>query len=190
MNQDYSNWVWLNEPKHHWENGNLLITTNSETGFWQGTHTGFRRDNGHCLLTEIDKDFSLKTKCKIDKLENYNQAGLIIRINNENWITTALVGVDKNESEIWSVVTNYGYSDLSKTAVEFNECHFRVQGKGLDFICEYSKDGKNWSNARIAHLHYYPGRLMVGLYASSPTQGAETDIIYEGLVLEQRKWDD
>ncbi len=39
---------WLNEPEeYHFDRG-LILKTEPNTDFWQRTHYGFERDNGHC----------------------------------------------------------------------------------------------------------------------------------------------
>ena len=51
---------WFNEPFSYQSGAGLTITTRSQTDFWQRTHYGFRRDDGHCLLTDVAGDFSLE----------------------------------------------------------------------------------------------------------------------------------
>ena len=52
---------WFNEPaRYHIGNG-LEIFTDAKTDFWQRTHYGFQRDDGHCLLIQQIGDFSLMT---------------------------------------------------------------------------------------------------------------------------------
>ena len=53
---------WLNEPKKYFFEQGLNLITKEKTDFWQTTHYGFKRDNGHCLLTKVRGDFTLKTQ--------------------------------------------------------------------------------------------------------------------------------
>ena len=50
------------------------------TDFWQGTHYGFRVDNGHALLAEIGGDFALETRVRTQPVHQYDQAGLMVRL--------------------------------------------------------------------------------------------------------------
>ena len=45
------NFYWLNEPARYTCGQGLEMWTKAETDFWQRSHYGFRRDDGHCLLT-------------------------------------------------------------------------------------------------------------------------------------------
>ena len=77
---------WLNEPKKYFFEQGLNLVTKEKTDFWQTTHCGFKRDNGHCLLTKARGDFSIKTQTEFNPESRYDQCGLIARIDSENWI--------------------------------------------------------------------------------------------------------
>ncbi|KXS89016.1 hypothetical protein OA58_23965 [Microcystis aeruginosa NIES-88] len=59
MSDDF---YWLNEPTHYRLGNGLEISTDEKTDFWQNTHYGFQRDDGHCLLMRQVGDFSLMTQ--------------------------------------------------------------------------------------------------------------------------------
>jgi hypothetical protein len=52
---------WFNEPRLFRLGNGLEIFTDEKTDFWQRTHYGFQRDDGHCLLIRQTDDFSLMT---------------------------------------------------------------------------------------------------------------------------------
>jgi len=71
----------------------------------------YRRDNGHCLFTKIENDFSITVRTEFYPQKQYDQCGLIIYFNSENRIKTAIKYETENHSSLGSVVTNFGFSD-------------------------------------------------------------------------------
>lgn len=167
---------WFNEPEAVAFERGLVMTTRAKTDFWQRTHYGFRRDDGHCLLAARAGDFSLETRVEFSPRTRYDQCGLMVRIDAENWIKASVEYEDGEISRLGSVVTNLGYSDwatqdISSTVTSL--CH-RIGRTGGDFLIEWSSDGAHWHQARIAHLH----ALGAG---SEPPQGAATADLHIGI---------
>ena len=106
-----NNYFWFNEPTFEVSNNRLFIITSPNTDFWQKTHYNFQRDNGHCLLTKIRNNFSITVKTEFYPQKQYDQCGLIIRINSENWVKASIEYETENHSRLGSVVTNFGFSD-------------------------------------------------------------------------------
>ena len=98
---------WFNEPQSFTlsEHG-LALRTKAETDFWQGTHYGFRRDDGHCLLTSVSGDFALTTQVSFVPEAQYDQCGLFVRMDTENWIKASTEYESPELSRLGSVVTN------------------------------------------------------------------------------------
>ncbi len=162
---------WFNEPASTTfdENG-LALRTKPETDFWQGTHYGFRRDDGHCLLTPVRGDFSLCTEVSFVPEAQYDQCGLFVRMDDQNWIKVSTEYENPEMSRLGSVVTNLGYSDWATQDVPASclHIHYRIQRTGQDFFIEQSSDGKNWIQMRVTRLHEAPETLDIGIYACSP----------------------
>ena len=78
---------WLNEPPH-WrsEDDALVVTTGDKTDFWRETHYGFIRDDGHLRYTKQPGDFTAEVTVSGQYREIYDQAGLMIRLDPNNWI--------------------------------------------------------------------------------------------------------
>lgn len=161
---------WFNEPEYSIDGDRLKIRTSPDTDFWQSTHYGFKRDNGHCLLTKVQKDFSMTVRTVFKPEKQYDQCGLIVRLDSENWIKMSTEFEDGNHSRLGSVVTNLGYSDWATIDVHtsINEMWYRIQNKGNDFLLEFSRNGSKWQQLRIAHMHEIFRRVSVGVYACSP----------------------
>ena len=185
-------WVWYHEPYHEWNNDVLTVTTQGETDFWQGTHYGFRRDNGQCLLTHVDYDFSLVARVTTHATAKYDQGGIIVRLDAENWIKVAVEMESRNISKLGSVVTNLGYSDWASVDVDpdIETMWYRMQSKGSDVLIEYSDTGKRWQQMRIAHIHQYQGNLAIGIFACSPTVGDGCNVQFDHVQVGLSQWSD
>jgi regulation of enolase protein 1 (concanavalin A-like superfamily) len=180
---------WFNEPaKYHLGSG-LEIYTDKETDFWQRTHYGFQRDDGHCLLTRQSGDFCLMTHVEFRPREQYDQCGLIVRIDRENWIKVSTEYESEECSRLGSVVTNLGYSDWATQDISSNysEMWYRISKNGADFLLENSFDGQTWLQLRITHLHKLSNPLEVGVYACSPI-GKDFWCRFDLLEISKNEW--
>jgi hypothetical protein len=185
-------WIWYHEPKHQWHGTELHVATQGETDFWQGTHYGFRRDNGHCLLTNVEQDFLLSARVTTHAHKKYDQGGVLVRLDAENWLKAAVEAESKSVSKLGSVVTNSGYSDWASVDIdaEVNVMWYRVQSKGADVLLECSENGKEWHQMRIAHLHLFHGSLAVGIFACSPAEGNGCTVVFDNVFLGPSQWID
>jgi regulation of enolase protein 1 (concanavalin A-like superfamily) len=160
---------WLNEPTYRLAQG-LMITTKPETDFWQRTHYGFQRDDGHCLLTHIDGDFTIETHTQFNPVSQYDQCGLMIRLDRENWIKCSVEYEDAMHSRLGSVVTNEGFSDWATQDMPSSTkaMHYLIERKGNDFLIRYALNHHEWHQMRIAHLRRCQKTLKIGIYACCP----------------------
>ena len=161
---------WLNPPLRHRQGNGLELVTDKATDFWKRTHYGFRRDNGHALLTLLSGNFHITTRVEFQPQAQYDQCGLMARLDAENWIKFSTEFEDAQHSRLGSVVTNLGYSDWATQDVSSaqRERWYRVTRDGGDFLLEHSDDGRGWHQQRIAHLHRATNSLEAGVYACSP----------------------
>ncbi|AWB46355.1 DUF1349 domain-containing protein [Paenibacillus sp. CAA11] len=161
---------WLHEPASCKAGEHLLIRTLPDTDLWQRTHYGFKRDNGHCLLTSIQGDFAMEADLEYEPNQLYDQCGIIIRVNEENWIKASVEYENEDYSRLGSVVTNLGYSDWATTDISSasRKMSYRISRRGHDFLIEQSYEGTVWHQMRIAHLHHAQDSLLAGIYAASP----------------------
>jgi regulation of enolase protein 1 (concanavalin A-like superfamily) len=161
---------WFNEPPDYRLGNGLELYTSARTDFWQNTHYGFQRDDGHCLFARQSGDFSLLTHAEFQPRERYDQCGLMVRVDDQNWIKVSTEYEDESTSRLGSVVTNLGYSDWATQDIpsSHREMWYRMSKRKHDFLIESSFDGQDWLQMRIAHLHVLKEELKVGLYACSP----------------------
>lgn len=101
----HDDWKWLNPPTRWAPYDDALdVTTDPDTDFWVTTHYGFVRDTGHALLRPVPAAFRLRATFSGDYHEQYDQAGLLLRIDEKNWIKTGIEYVDGRQ-QLSAVVT-------------------------------------------------------------------------------------
>lgn len=100
-----TDWQWLNPPRR-WtpSEDRVEVTTDADTDFWVTTHYGFVRDTGHALLHPVPSTFVLRATFDGDYRERYDQAGLLLRLDHENWIRAGIEYVDGRQ-QLSAVVT-------------------------------------------------------------------------------------
>lgn len=149
----------------------LRIEPEAGTDFWQRTHYGFEADNGHFLYTAVAGDFVLATHVRFRPVHQYDQAGLMVRLSPACWLKTSVEYEPDGPGRLGVVVTNHGYSDWSTQAFPAaHEVRLRVRREAQDYIVDASRDGRDWEQIRMAHLHEDREGAAVdaGLYACSP----------------------
>jgi regulation of enolase protein 1 (concanavalin A-like superfamily) len=183
------NFFWFNQPHtFHMKNG-LTVLTDLKTDFWQRTHYGFRPDNGHALLTSLDSDFSLKTRTEFTPKTLYDQCGLYVRIDSQNWIKCSIELEKDGISRLGSVVTNLGYSDWATQDIssDIRAISYRLSRRAKDFLIEFSYNEKQWSQMRVTHLHELEKTIDAGIYACSPL-GEKFEARFNYLQIDKNRW--
>ncbi len=163
--------TWYNEP-NRWEvnDEKLSIFPLAETDFWQKTHYGFSPDNGHFLNIKIEGDFICETQVDCKFKNQYDQAGLMVRVSEESWMKTSIEFEQNEPNNLGAVVTSRGYSDWSTQPVSDELINFglRITRTGSDYKVECKEnDAGNWFQLRLFHLEDKP-IVDVGVYACSP----------------------
>ena len=181
---------WFNEPKRYQLGNGLEIFTDEKTDFWQRTHYGFQRDDGHCLFVQQTGDFSLTTQVEFDPHERYDQCGLMVRMDSQNWIKVSTEYESEKISRLGSVVTNWGYSDWATQDVPSNRhtVWYRISKRGNDFLLENSYDGQAWIQMRITHLHQEAEHYEIGVYACSPI-GKDFRCCFKAFQISENLWE-
>jgi len=202
---NFKNAEWINEPQKSFiTESEVRITTDSGTDFWQRSYYGFRNDNAPALLLETMDNFTLTARVEFQYKSRFDQAGLIIYQNSENWFKASMEYEDSSFSRLGSVVTNKGYSDWATSDVDtVNEITYRLSRRGPDFLIEQSFDGKDFRQMRVFHMHVLGetteemGKLnppapaekpmRFGLYACSPLE-TSFEAVFDNIVIEESLW--
>ncbi len=155
-------------PEWEWANGALALTTAEKSDFWQDTFYGFRRDDGHFLGVDVGGDFTASVTFDAAYEVLYDQAGMMMRSDAENWLKTGIEYSD-DVTNFSVVVTREGRSDWSVIAVPkvSGPQTVRLTRKGGAVIVHYHGADDRWHLMRLAN---FPGTapVRIGPMACSP----------------------
>lgn len=166
------NFEWYNEPDNAvFCDNDLRVTAQPQTDFWQSKHHHFSRDNGHFFFCRKKDDFNFSAKWKFADNQPCCQCGIMVRIDENNWIKAALVYDNPERPMIGSAVTQNGYSDWApqETSKGINQIWFKVRRFQGDYIFSYSLDGEKYIQIRMAHLLNDMPEVKVGAYVCAPS---------------------
>ena len=78
---------WFNEPEQWSISGNRLsMTVTPKSDYWRISHYGFTVDDAPFYYSEYGREFEAKVKISGDYKVRFDQAGMMIRIDHENYI--------------------------------------------------------------------------------------------------------
>jgi regulation of enolase protein 1 (concanavalin A-like superfamily) len=159
---------WYNEPER-WQikDGSLIMQVTPKTDYWRISHYGFTVDDAPFYYSTYGGEFETKVKLTGDYKARFDQMGLMIRIDQKNYIKTGVEFVD-GKFNISTVVT-HEKSDWSVTTLNKMPPFIWIKAlRRLDAIeIYYSFDDKNYIMTRNAPLQDNTP-VMVGLMAASP----------------------
>lgn len=165
---------WFNEPAQ-WEikNDALIMEVTPKTDYWRISHYGFTVDDAPFLYVLRGGEFEVKVKVSGEYSARFDQAGLMLRIDHENYIKTGIEFVD-GKYNLSTVVTHHT-SDWSIIPLDEPVPFVWIKAvRRLDAVeIFYSLDDKEYTLMRNAWLQdNHP--VMVGVMAASPDgQGFE-----------------
>jgi len=164
--------VWTRAPKEYTVSEDKVeIITEPHTDLWQRTYYHFRNDNAPVLQMETyEKYFSFSVKTDFDSKVRFDQGGIVLYLDSENWLKASVEYENEKIQRLGSVVTNNGYSDWATVDIDASvkSIWFRLSRRDDDFCIENSTDGKNFKQMRICHLFNAKDRIQFGIYACSP----------------------
>lgn len=181
----------------------LTITPPAKKDYWRKTYYEpiLVKDDGPFLYSVLpsNQHYTIETAFDLTAVQQFDQAGIMIRLGPEHWLKTGIEVVDQ-QPRLSCVVTN-GYSDWSTQSwsnytIENNSgddgirvhvnCQIRVHCRGDSFVVEASlpdssKSGEpRWQFIRIAHLDTVAEKddLMVGVFAASPEDQQGGQVVF------------
>jgi regulation of enolase protein 1 (concanavalin A-like superfamily) len=171
---------WLNEPPYwRMEGGALHVTTGDKKDFWRETHYGFIRDDGHFSFERARADFTAEVTVTGAYQALYDQAGLMLRTDERNWIKAGVefVGgkrllscVVTREASDWSIVSGFDAPERLIIRLTRQRTAIRVEWA--------SPDSGTFETFRLA---YFPlsDQVLIGPMCCSP-QRAGFEARFEG----------
>jgi uncharacterized protein len=158
----------MNEPASYKIRGETMVVhTRSKTDFWRRTFYGYITDNGHFFYLEATGDFTFQARVNGQYSALYDQAGLMVRLDAENWMKCGTEFFDGRRHA--SVVFTRDFSDwstmpeLSDTA----EIWWRAVRKKDSIETPGSLDGRKFTSVRQGY--FVPGvKVHVGIMCAAP----------------------
>ena len=104
MDFDINKLKWTRDPKEYTaDKDKIEVITSPKTDLWQRTYYHFRNDNAPVLQMETDeKYFSFVVKTEFDTKVRYDQSGIVMYLDSENWLKAAM---EKFAQKIGATVT-------------------------------------------------------------------------------------
>lgn len=171
MKIDARTMKWTRKPKECTVTADTVeIITEPFTDLWQRTYYHFRNDNAPLLQLSTDEQFfSFTVKTDFDTRVRYDQSGIIMYINSENWLKASVEYENNRVQRLGSVVTNNGYSDWASVDIDasLKSMWFRFSRREDDFCIENSPDGEKFEQMRICHMFNAGKEIRFGVYACS-----------------------
>lgn len=164
----------------------ITLQTDAHTDLWQRTYYGFQNDNAPMFQIKTDERyFSFVTKVDFNSTHRFDQAGVVLYQNSDNWIKASIEYENNELQRLGAVVTNHGYSDWSTqdTDASIKSIWYRLSRRESDYLVEYSLDGDTFSQMRISHLYEGEGEISFGVYACSPENSSFTATFSEMEIL-------
>lgn len=172
---DLTQFDWMNRPAEAaFADGVLEFATSPGTDFWQGTCTGASDMNGHAFLTRLWDDFSFSVQAEFFYEMLYDQCGLFLFLDGNNWAKCGVEFIDESYSRLGSVVTHDGFSDWACTpfTTDITRMYYRLSRHRRDFRFECSQDGDQYTVMRIFPMRADLSVAKAGIYGCSPSDSS------------------
>ncbi|MCC9066419.1 DUF1349 domain-containing protein [Flavobacterium piscisymbiosum] len=159
---------WFNEPeKWQIKDNSLIMQVTPKSDYWRISHYGFTVDDGPFYYSIYGGEFETKVKLTGNYKTRFDQMGLMIRVDEKNYIKTGVEFVD-GKFNISTVVT-HEKSDWSVNVLDKVPPFVWIKAvRRLDAVeIYYSLDDKNYILTRNAPLQDNTP-VMVGLMAACP----------------------
>lgn len=193
---DTSRMIWKNKPTNYVVGRNRVIfETTPYTDLWSKTYYGYTHNNAHSLIFKIEQNFTFSCKVRYKYKEAYDQAGIVIYANDENWFKICVEYIDEQSSLLSTVVTYHGFSDFSSYSIgsAVEQMWYRVSHFNENILVENSFDGIHYKQMRMFHMKFRGDKFEVGLFAASPNDSSFdvefTEMIVEDCILKEYKGD-
>lgn len=191
MKFDVSKLSWTRMPADFSvSEGRIEITTSPRTDLWQRTYYHFVNDNAPVLQMQTDeKFFSFTVKTEFDSKRRFDQCGIVMYLDSENWLKASIEYENERFQHLGSVVTNGGFSDWATAEIDASvkSMWYRFSRRENDYCVECSDDGVVFRQMRICHIHKGGGRISFGIYACSPSDSS-FKAVFTNMELTDCKW--
>ena len=178
---------WLNEPEE-WSQHRTTVQMRTPPGtdFWRKTGTGTIIDNAPFYCLEVEGDFEVRVKVRANYENPDDQAGIMVREDEENWVKLGIQMVG-DVPHMCTTIT-HDSSDWSMHPLphlpEFMWVHAKKIGDGLEVYI--SEDSFDWMQIRQGDI-VDGSILQVGLYCASPNSEDGFDVTFEDFMIKDEE---
>jgi uncharacterized protein len=178
-----SRMTWMNPPaSESYSSGTLNVRSKGKTDFWRKTFYGYITDNGHFYNMPVSGDFTLQGRIDGNYSALYDQAGLMVRLDEKRWMKC---GSEFFDGKRWaSAVFTHDFSDWSTMddVSQIGPVWWRVARKKDSIEASCSKDGDKFLTVRQGY--FPPGvQVLAGVMCAAP-EGQGFDCSFDQLTLE------
>ncbi|MFD1938126.1 DUF1349 domain-containing protein [Nonomuraea mangrovi] len=163
-----SDWQWINPPREWTADDGLSLVCDPGTDLWRKTHYGYTYDTAHLFGRIVSGDFALTVTFTGDYAEQYDQAGAVLRIDEENWVKAGVEYVDGAfhlSTVVTREVSDWSVLPLPQTS---GSVTFALERKGDAVTVRYGLDGA--APESMLRLAYFPAAVptLAGAMAAAP----------------------
>ena len=165
------NFQWLNDPENVIFNAlGLRVVSKKGTDFWQNDDANMHKDNGHFFYLPQAGDFTLNLCWDCQSEGFFEQCGIMLRIDDRNWLKASIMFDNKDNPALASCVTADGFSDWATHKLNNlpEKIYYRLKRNKNDYIISYSLDGEKFEQMRMVHLKSNMPLVLAGAYICSP----------------------
>lgn len=132
--------------------GDFLVAAEKGSDAWRETAYGFVNDSAHALLAPMPDGTAVEVSLLADFTEQFDQAGIMLRASETEWIKTGLEYAD-GALQVGAVVT-HTKSDWSTAPVDWagRLVTIRASRSGDAVIIRARAEGEPWRLVRVAHI--------------------------------------
>ena len=164
----------------------VMLRVPPGTDFWRKTLTNKIIDNAPFYYLEVEGDFEVRVKVKANYDNPDDQAGIMVREDEENWVKLGIQMVD-GVPHMCATIT-HDSSDWSMHPLphlpEFMWVHAKKIGDGLEVYI--SEDSFDWMQIRQGDINT-DCILQVGLYAASPNSDDGFEVTFEDFMIKDEE---
>ncbi len=167
--------AWTHEPAGvDPEGGGLRVTAVEGSDAWRTTSYGFVHDSEHALVRPTDGPFSVEVSFVLDFTEQFDQAGVFLRVDDGHWMKAGVEFAD-GQPQVGAVVTRE-VSDWSVAPVPSwagRTVTVRASRDGDAVTVRAWAEGEEPRLVRVAPLDP-DAAVSAGLFCAAPTRSGLT----------------
>jgi uncharacterized protein len=176
---------WTHPPASVLEEGDdLVVTAVAGSDAWRVTSYGFVHDDEHALLTPFPTEGTLEVTFTADLAQQFDQAGLFLRISDEHWIKAGVEFAD-GQPQVGAVVTR-GSSDWSVAPVpEWQDRRVTIRASWADdaITLRARRDDEPWRLVRV--VPFAVPTALAGPMLGAPSRAGLTVRFHSWTLLEK-----